>query len=399
MGHKITDLVGLELPDREVRCLPGPLSANFRYAYAMSVRGALSTMAAEDVLEWVARRRISAPITFERRGLVRSLVVEDGAIVWASSNRRDEQLGVILVRSGFVAERALADALEARAETGVPLGKVLLMSGLITEIDLIEILATKIRETVTDVVTWTDGTFDIVPRTQSPATGVNAQLAVEVCLALARRRSARMLEIMNVLGGDEATFYVPPEATPPASGDGQVDDNKLWALAGDRHTAADIAGTFAGERFATFDSLAKMATSGQLVVDRRHRERTNSAVELAAGARGRLRQGDRAGALAMATQALHQDPTDAEVRKTFSQIERARVAEVAKQLLARHRVPRLREGTELEGHGLTPVELELAARIDGRWDLLSLVRSASVREAEALLAFARLAEVGVVELG
>ena len=44
-------------------------------------------------------------------------------------------------------------------------------------------------------------------------------------------------------------------------------------------------------------------------------------------------------------------------------------------------------------------EVELAARVDGRWDLLSLVRSASVREAEALLAFARLAEVGVVELG
>ena len=49
--------------------------------------------------------------------------------------------------------------------------------------------------------------------------------------------------------------------------------------------------------------------------------------------------------------------------------------------------------------GLSPAELELAARVDGRWDLLSLVRSANVREAEALLAFAHLAEVGVVELG
>ena len=50
-------------------------------------------------------------------------------IVWASSNRRDEQLGVILRRAADLShERALADALEARAETGVPLGKVLLMS-------------------------------------------------------------------------------------------------------------------------------------------------------------------------------------------------------------------------------------------------------------------------------
>lgn len=60
--------------------------SKFRYARRdMSVRGALSTMPAEDILEWVSGRRISAPLTFERRGTVRSLVVEDGVIVWASS--------------------------------------------------------------------------------------------------------------------------------------------------------------------------------------------------------------------------------------------------------------------------------------------------------------------------
>jgi len=370
----------------------------------MSVRGALSTMPAEDVLEWVARRKLSAPITFERRGIVRSLVVEDGAIVLASSNRRDEQLGVILVRSGVVPERALADSLETRAETGVPLGKVLLMSGLITESDLIEILATKIRETVTDVVTWTDGTFDLIPKAQAPATGVNAQLGIDICLTVARRRAARMTEVMAMLGSDDATFYVPPNVTAPAPDDAQVlDQAKIWALAGDRHSAADIAATFSGERFGVYDTLAKMVEAERLTIDRRNRERTNSAVELAAGARGRLRQGDRAGALAMATQALHQDPSDAEVRKTFAQIERARVAEVAKQLLSRHRVPRrIKDIDDNEfgnPHNLSDAEIELAKRVDGYWDLLSLVRSAGMREGEALLAFAHLAEVGVVELG
>jgi hypothetical protein len=214
----------------------------------MSLRGSLSTMSAEDVLDWMARRKLSAPVTFERRGLARTLVIEEGQIVWASCNRRDEQLGVILTRSGLVNERALADALEARAETGVPLGKVLLMSGLITEPDLVDILATKIRETVTDVITWNDGQFDVVPRTQ-PATGVIAQLGIEVCLTVARHRVPRRVK----------------DATP-----------------------------------------------------------------------------------------------------------------------------------EL---GLSPAEVELASRVDGRWDLLSLVKSASIREAEALLAFAHLAEVGVVELG
>ena len=38
---------------------------------AMSLRGALSTMPAEDVLEWAARKKLSGPITFDRRELVR----------------------------------------------------------------------------------------------------------------------------------------------------------------------------------------------------------------------------------------------------------------------------------------------------------------------------------------
>jgi hypothetical protein len=234
-------------------------------------------------------------------------------------------------------------------------------------------------------------------------TGVNAQLPIEICLTVARRRLSRMGQIMNVLGTDEVTFYVPPNAIPPPSVEGQVLDHaRLWTLAGDRRTAGEIAAMFGGERFAVYDALVAMLESGRLVIDHRLRERTNSAVELAAGARGRLRQGDRAGALAMATQALHQDPSDPDVRRTFSQAERARVAEIAKQLLSRHYVPRLARPltsdlvTEL---ALSQAELELAARVDGRWDILSLVRSATVREAEALLAFARLAEVGVVELG
>lgn len=370
---------------------------------AMSLRGSLSTMSAEDVLDWARRRHLTAPVTFERRGVTRTLMIEDGEIVSASSNRHDEQLGTVLVRSGLIAERALADALEARAETGVPLGKVLLLSGLTTEADVVAVLATKIRETVTDVMAWREGQFDVVPRPRAPVPGVNAQLPIEVCLTVAKRRADRMEAIMNILGSDDATFYASPIANPPAAIPSDVvDPANVWAHATERHSAASIAATLAGERFATYDILATMVETGALMVERRRRQRTNSAVELAAGARGRLRHGDRGAALAMAHQALQQDSTDSEVRTTFAQAERAYVADIAKRLLARHCVPTRRCDVTDEirtAHHLSPTEVELAARIDGRWDLMSLIKSASVREAEALLAIARLAELGLVELG
>jgi Domain of unknown function (DUF4388) len=368
----------------------------------MSVRGSLATMPADDVLDWAARRSLTGVASFERKLVVRSLGLADGEILWASSSRKEEQLGAILTRSELVTERMLAEAIAARSQTGVPLGKVLMMAGVIDEPALVNVLATKIRETVTDVLSWREGSFDFIPRPQPTSAGVPAVLSIDVCLAIGRRRSKRLSEVLRLLGGDDATFYAPPSATPP-SGDAAAPSSmvelvRLWKLASERRPTTDIVAAMGGERFAVLDALASMVASGRLVVDRRQRKRTDSAVELAASARDRLLDGDRPGALEMAARALRHDSSDPEVRETHARAERAVAAEVAKVLLSRHHVPR-RTGVSPDSVDLTPAEREVALRVDGRWDLLTLVRSATIREADALMAFARLAELGVIELG
>jgi hypothetical protein len=371
----------------------------------MSIRGSLSTMPAEDVLEWAGRRRLTATVTFERQqggaNLVRSLGIVDGAVTWASSNRPEEQLGAVLVKSGTLAERSLIDALEARSETGVPLGKVLQMAGAVHEDSLVETLATKIREAVTDLVTWTDGTFDLVQRAVPPSAGVTASIGVDVCLNIARRRSTRLAQAVGLIGGDDSSFYVPPSVTavPEIEPEGAIDGDRLWKLVQDGLTVAQLTAALGGERFNVIMTIAAWLEADALVVDRRRRSRTDTALELAQGAKSRLKDGDRAGALQMAHQALQQDPGDAEVRRVYAAAERSRVAEIARLFLGRHAVPRRpRTAPPLDKANLSPLERELAERIDGRWDLLSLIRSASAREAEALLAFARLTELGIVEL-
>jgi hypothetical protein len=53
---------------------------------------------------------------------------------------------------------------------------------------------------------------------------------------------------------------------------------------------------------------------------------------------------------------------------------------------------------ELEKLQLSAEERYLIGRIDGRWDLLSLMRVSPLREVEALITFQRLAERGVISL-
>jgi len=362
----------------------------------MSLRGSVSTMAIEDVLEWGVRRKVTGVLTAERAGRVHVVALEAGNVLWASSNQPDEQLGQILLATGGVGEAGLTDALSVRAETQVLLGRILLMAGAAHEAAVVEVVCARIRETLSELVTWTDGTFELEPRAAS-LTGVAASIPLDVCLTVARRRVGRWGQIRAEVPDDDCRFFA--KATEPPTIDSPVDQAMVWSMAIGGEPASRIAAAARGERFATLDHLAQLVAAGALGIDRRVGPRTESPQELAAGAMGRLRTGDRAAALAMAERARLSAPDDPKVRAAFAAAERARVAEVARTLLSRHRVPRLRRSpAELAALELTDVERRLVHRIDGRWDLLSLVRTASVREAEALLALAGLAERGVVEL-
>jgi hypothetical protein len=354
-------------------------------------------MPATDVLSWAARKRISGVVSFEQRNTTRSLGFDDGALLWSSSNRREEQLGEVLRRSLNTSERGLADALETRAETGVPLGKVLLMSGLATEDVLVEILATKIRECVADVALWQDGTFELVTRGHPNHAGIVASVSIDIALTVAERRREPLRHALQVLGSDDAVFFVPPSANAPSNQDDGVDRVALWDYAGAHLSAAEMIASCMGERFSCLTALATMVNERRLVVDRRTRDRTNSGLEIAAGARGRLRQGDRPGAYAMAQDALRADPSSPEIHRMFATVERAHVAEIARRALSKKHAPKLRTDAPNDASKLTDLQKDLVDRIDGCWDLLSLLRSSGVREADALLAFDQLRALGFVE--
>jgi hypothetical protein len=141
---------------------------------------------------------------------------------------------------------------------------------------------------------------------------------------------------------------------------------------------------------------------GVLPVDQRQAARSaeaESAGDLAKAARGRAAGGDRIGALALAKRALEQEPEDPALQKLHRELERALLAELSRDLLTRYRVPRLlKTRDELAKLDMTDEERYLTGRIDGRWDLLSLMRVSPLREVEALVTFKRLADRGIISL-
>lgn len=364
----------------------------------MSLRGSLRTMPVEDVLDWIDRRFACGTLTVERGAATRSFHFDSGYVTRTDSNHPAEQLGHQLRVRGLVTADQLAEAFRVQADTGVRLGKILLMVGAVDAATLDRTLHALIREAVADTLAWPDGVFAFEPDVGSRAASeyavsVNLRDAIEA----GRERAPRWRAIETALGDDEGArlWLVRRDAVGDAAAD-------LVAAVDEGKTIGDIVRARPHFRFDTLDALARLVESGAAAIDRRRPSRPAalaSAADVARAARGRAAGGDRVGALELVMAALAESPDDEDLNALRAEIERSVFAELSRSLLSSFRVPKLlKTKEELSAIDMTQAEKDMADRIDGRWDLLSLMRISPLRDVDALLAIKRLADRGIISL-
>jgi hypothetical protein len=366
-------------------------------------------MSAQDVLDWVDRRFVCGSLTVEHGDTVRTFQFDSGYVTGASSNDPAEHLGQLLIRAGHIDEETLNQAFVVQADTGVLLGKILLMTGAVNEGQLKQVMEHKIRDAVCDVLTWVEGTFQFervgeLPRVSEYEISVNLNTAIEY----GQRRADEWREIREIIPSDDLVLRLVDADKVHRAGDSSQQKTVLTKLVdcvGRGMSVNQIVLESNGQRFGVASSLVTLVDRGALAVDSGEPEPAAaepiglSAGDLAAAARGRSANGDHSAALDLAREALQQAPDDPEVQKLFRELERSVFAQLSRDLLTTFRVPKLlKEASELEMLDLTDNERYLTGRIDGRWDLLSLMRVSPLREVEALITFKRLADRGIISL-
>jgi hypothetical protein len=365
----------------------------------MSVRGSVKTMSLEDVLAWLDRRKLSGALSATRGPLTRRLQVASGALTAASSTNPVEYLGQILLNRGLLTEDRLNAVHGALAARGQSLGTALVADGLVDAEILRDAIAEKIRESVFDLLAWPDGSFEFDPTARTTAgTEIEVALPLADCLTEGASRAVEWRALRDVIPRDDVRFFVVDASL-------ATDDREHQLIAGVQRglTAADLMLEHHSLPYGIVRDLAELVGRGAVRVDRRVTLRPGTGqmtpAALMQAAEGRARGGDKLGALKLARRALDAAPEDEQLKKGYASVERTVFAELSRAMLTQFRVPRLlRSSEELQAMDLSSEERYFVGRIDGRWDLLSLLRVAPLRELDSLLTLQGMASRGLIAL-
>ena len=104
-------------------------------------------------------------------------------------------------------------------------------------------------------------------------------------------------------------------------------------------------------------------------------------------------------ALEILDKLYREHPGDESLRRLTAEAEMAFVEKAYRHYLPPSKIPVLRrESDSLKDEDLSPSEFFLLSRIDGTWDIKSIIQIAPLRESEALRALKRMRENGLIEL-
>jgi hypothetical protein len=139
----------------------------------------------------------------------KALYFRNGRVLFGSSNDPRDQLGAILVESGRLTAEQLEDV-NRKVGPGNPLAKVLADSGIVSQRELSEAARAKVERIVSDVFSYTSGTFDFEDGVL-PKGAVDLKLPTDRLFLAAVRRIADRAFVLRHLDTIDVVLKPKPE--------------------------------------------------------------------------------------------------------------------------------------------------------------------------------------------
>lgn len=131
---------------------------------AVALRGNLQDFGIAEVFQLIGQQRKTGLLKVSNDGREVSLSFDAGAVVWATPTAKNENavLGQRLIRCGYLTSTALSSLHAEAKSSGRPLRALMADAGGISEEDLEAIESLLTRDSIFDVLRWSDGSFDFL---------------------------------------------------------------------------------------------------------------------------------------------------------------------------------------------------------------------------------------------
>ena len=371
----------------------------------MGVSGNLKTMLPGDLLQWLSLGQKTGTLVVANKAVEKKIFFRNGRIISSASNNPREYLGQFLISHGYLSEPELMKAMDVQLQSGILLGKILVMIDVITEPQLQRLMRRKAEEEIYDIFLWTEGDFHFVDDQLPTMEMIPLMVDVTGLIMEGTRRVDEWARIREVLP-NELLVPVMQRATDPEELE-DVEKTVVSAIDG-RRSVAEIVLESRSSSFTVSSTICQLVREGYATLTDPARQHQPAAVttelppfedfreddeilSLLARAQQAMRDHDYEKAQRMLKAAENLDPNHARVRNAIKGAEAAILSDLRRQGMKETRVPRvikpLEEITEMN---FTPNEGFILSRINGQWDLGSLIKISPIREPDAMLIFYKL---------
>jgi hypothetical protein len=381
----------------------------------MGVSGNLKTMLPGDLLQWLSLGQKTGTLIVTKKAIEKKIFLKRGRVISSASNDPREYLGQFLMSHGYMSEPELMKAMQVQAESGIFLGKILVMIDVIDEESLQRLMRRKAEEAIYDIFLWREGDFRFIDDELPTMEMIPLQVDVTGLIMEGTRRVDEWQRIRLIIPNDALI----PTMARALDGEPLDDAQRMIVNAIDgKRTVADIVLESRSSTFVVCETLYRLVRDGTVtLVDAepakaaavrderpvtgqmpayREEDEVESLVQRAQQA---LRSKDYEKVQRLLRAAENIDPNQPRVRSAIKGAEAAILADLHRQGLVESRVPRvvkaLEEITEMN---FTPNEGFMLSRINGQWDIGSLIKISPIREPDAMLIFYKLWKDGIVEL-
>ena len=358
----------------------------------MPLKGSLDAMALPDLLQWLGTARKTGVVMLTQGAVTKRLFLENGLVTGSVSNDPADFLGQFLLSYGRITEEQLRDALASQQGSPDYLGTHLVRMGALTQTDLTRMLALKTEETIYSLFSWEHAQFEY--QDCSPESSpFPVALRIEDILLKGARRYDEMTRIRA---------EIPSSATIPRRTNAPLPPQVIQspnlrrlaaAVDGERSVAAIALHTHTSE-FLVSKFLFEGLRAGVIeIVEPATPKPATISQDLTAAVRSLFEAGDYDAVLTL----VKQDGIEGDeaLRALVRQAEEKFVESTNASSTYTFRIPTLtRSPEELLREKLSPEEYFMLSRINGTWDIRSIISVSPMREVDALHVLHRLQKKG-----